>query len=81
LTDFVSAVPDMFHCSAEARPQEGSGPTSRFSQNSAVQPVKRLEVAVHSTRVRYPMAKMSDHGSYADTNEPVTFKPNELTAD
>jgi len=81
LTDFVSGAPDMFHCCTEASPQGGNGRTSTFSQNPAVQPLKQLEVAVHSTRVRYPMAQMSDRGSYADTDGPMTYKPKELTSD
>jgi hypothetical protein len=60
--------------SAQASPQGGSGQTSRFLQNPAVQPLKRLEVAVHSTKEWYPMAQMSDHGSYASTDGPMTFK-------
>ena len=64
-----------YPCSTQASPQGGSGPTSRFLQNPAVQPLKRLEVALHST------AQMSDHGSYASTDGPVIYKPNELTSD
>ncbi|KAI0281718.1 hypothetical protein BC826DRAFT_1111201 [Russula brevipes] len=73
LTDFVSGVPDA--------PRGGSGPTSRFLQNPAVQPLKRLEVAVHSTRMWDSTVQMSDPGSYASTDGPVTYKPNELTSD
>jgi hypothetical protein len=61
--------------STQASPQGGSGPTPVFLQNPAVQPLKRLEVAVHST------AQMNDHGSYASTDGPVIYKPNELTSD
>ncbi|KAI0287036.1 hypothetical protein BC826DRAFT_1120066 [Russula brevipes] len=59
-------------CSAEANPQAGSGPTSRFLQNPAMQSLKGLEVAVHSTTVWDPTAQMSDHGSYTSTDGPVT---------
>ncbi|KAI0287037.1 hypothetical protein BC826DRAFT_1189249 [Russula brevipes] len=52
-----------------------------WSINPAVQPLKRLEVAVHSTRVSYPTAQMSGHGPYADTDGPVTYKPNGSTPD
>jgi len=77
LTDFVSGVPDTI----EAGHQGESGPTSRFLQNPAVQPLKRLEVTVHSTRVWDSAAQMSDLGSYASTDGPVTYKPNGLTSD
>jgi len=75
LTDFVSGVPDT--------PRGGSGPTSRFLQIPAVQPLKRLEVAVHSTRMWDSTVQMSDYGSSAtgSTDGPVTYKPNELTSD
>ena len=82
------SFPFLFQCllcyrypSTQASPQEGNGPTSRFLQNPAVQPLKRLEVAVHSTRMWYPTAQMSDHGSYASTEGPVIYKPNEMTSD
>jgi hypothetical protein len=97
LTDFVSGVPDTYGvsfpflfqrllcyrypCSIEAGHQGESGPTSRFLQNPAVQPLKRLEVTVHSTRVWDSAAQMSDLGSYASTDGPVTYKPNGLTSD
>jgi hypothetical protein len=66
--------------STEASPQGGSGPTSRFL-SAAVQPLKQPEVAVHSTKLWYQMAQMSDHacsascihGSYPPPPaEPVT---------
>jgi hypothetical protein len=47
---------------AGPQPQGGSGSTSRFSQSAAVQP---FEVAVHSTKVWYPMARMGDHVDHA----------------
>jgi hypothetical protein len=53
----------------------------RFSQNAAAQPLKQLEVAVHSAKEWYPMAQMSHHGSYASKDGPVTSKPNGLTSD
>ncbi|KAI0287045.1 hypothetical protein BC826DRAFT_76281 [Russula brevipes] len=81
LTDFVSGVSDMYPHSTEAGPKGGSGTTLRFSQNAAAQPLKQLEVAVHSTKEWYPMAQMSYHGSYASTDGPVTSKPNGLASD
>jgi len=81
LTDCVSGASDMYPCSTEASPRGGSRPTSIFLQNPALQPLKRLEVAAHSTRVWYPTAQMSGHGSYADTDGPVTYKPNGSTPD
>jgi len=64
LADFVSGVPDPYPHGTEASPQGGSAPTPRLSQSAAVQPLKQLEVAVHTTKVWYPMAQMSDDGSY-----------------
>jgi hypothetical protein len=65
----------------EASPQGASGTTLKFSQNAVVQPLKQLEVAVHSTKEWYPMAQLSADGSYASTDGPVTPKPIGLTSD
>jgi len=72
LADFVSGVPDPYPHGTEASPQGGSAPTPRLSQSAAVQPLKQLEVAVHSSiKVWCPMVQMSDdganHGSYPPT--------------